>query len=162
VKPNLLDFFWKMTNHEASQLFLELADLLDLAGELPFKSSSYRKVAFSLANLTEPFTRIISDNDFIKIDGAGKAIREKLTVLALTGKLPALEKWRNHDMAKFRELAALYDVKPRPLGTLIRKLQARDIDDFMKKIEQADLANFSGQVQATAAKIKGAIADGKK
>lgn len=161
MKPNLLDFFRKMTNHEVSLLFLELADLLDLAGELPFKSSSYRKVARSLENLKEPFARIISDNDFIKIEGAGKAIREKLTVLAVTEKFPALEKWRNHEMARFRELVTIYDVKPRPLGVLIKKLGAMDIEDFKEKIKRANLTDFSGQVRETASKIKEVISNGR-
>lgn len=149
-----------MTNHEVSLLFLELADLLDLAGELPFKSSSYRKVAKNLEDLAEPFTRIISDNDFAKIAGAGKAIREKLTVLAVTGKFPAMEKWRNHEVAKFRELIALYKIKPRPLGILIKKLEASDKEDLIGKIQRIDLANLSGQVRETALKIKEVVADG--
>lgn len=150
-----------MTNHEVSRLFLELADLLDLAGELPFKSSSYRKVAKSLENLAEPYTRIISDGKFVKIDGAGKAIREKLTVLAVTGKFPVLEKWRNHEVAKFIELLKIYKVKPRPLGVLIKKLGARDIREFNQKIEQANLADFSGLVRETALIIKEVISSGQ-
>lgn len=142
-------------------MFLELADLLDLAGELPFKSSSYRKVAKSIKDLAEPFARIISDNDFVKIDGAGKAIREKLTVLAVTGKFPSLEKWRNHEIAQFQELIGRYEVKPRPLGVLIKKLGARDIEDFYGKIEQVDLSDFSGQVRETASKIKEVISHGR-
>jgi DNA polymerase (family 10) len=150
-----------MTNQEVAALFLELADLLDLAGELPFKSSSYRKIAASLENLSEPFGKIISNGESAKIDGAGKAIREKLTVLAVTGKFPALDKWRNHDIAKFRELLERFPVKPRPLGTLIRKLGARNIDDFTAKIEAANLENFTGQVRETALKIKEVIPNEK-
>jgi DNA polymerase (family X) len=151
-----------MTNHEVADLFLELADLLDLAGELPFKSSSYRKIAASLEKLSEPFGKIISNGEFEKIEGAGKAIREKLTVLAVTGKFPSLEKWRNHETAKFRELLERFPVKPRPLGTLIRKLGARNSDDFMAKIETADLENYTGQVRETALKIKEVIGNGEK
>jgi DNA polymerase (family X) len=151
-----------MTNHEVANLFLELADLLDLAGELPFKSSSYRKIAVSLEKLSEPFGKIISDGESAKIDGAGKAIREKLTVLAVTGKFPALDKWRNHDIAKFRQLLERYPVKPRPLGTLIRKLGAHDVDDLTAKIELINLDNYTGQVRETALKIKEVIANGER
>jgi DNA polymerase (family X) len=151
-----------MTNHEVADLFLELADLLDLAGELPFKSSSYRKIAASMENLSEPFGKIISNGESAKIEGAGKAIREKLTVLAVTGKFPSLEKWRNHETAKFRELLERFLVKPRPLGTLIRKLEARDIDDLISKIELIDLDNYTGQARETALKIKEVIANAKR
>jgi DNA polymerase (family 10) len=151
-----------MTNQEAAALFLELADLLDLAGELPFKSASYRKVAKGLEKLSESFGKIISEGNFAKIEGAGKAIREKLMVLALTGKFPALDKWRNHEIAKFRELIGEYHVKPRPLGVLIRKLEARDIDDFTAKISLTEPNAYTGQVRETALQIKGVITDGKR
>jgi DNA polymerase (family X) len=151
-----------MTNNEVAALFLELADLLDLAGELPFKSSSYRKVAISLENLAEPFGKIIGNNDFAKIEGAGKAIREKLTVLAVTGKFPSLEKWRNHEMAKFRELVGEYHIKPRPLGVLIRKMEANNIEDFKFKINEVDPGKFTGQVKEMALHIKEVLANGKQ
>jgi len=143
-----------MTNIEAAAMFIELADLLDLAGELPFKSASYRKVARSLGELSEPFGQIISAGNFHQIDGAGKAIREKLTAMALTGKLPALEKWRQHKAAGFYEALKRYQVKPRPLGALIKKCEARDIKDLLEKIDKHGIDSFTGQMRETAIKIK--------
>ena len=142
-----------MTNNEAADMFLELADLLDLAGELPFKSSSYRKVANSLQNLKEPFQQIVKDNEFEKIPGTGKAIKEKLVAMALTGKLPSLEKWRQHEMASFYPWVNNLNLNPRSLGTLIRKLEAHDFKDLLQKLKNYDIKSLTNKAKDTAAKI---------
>ncbi|MCP4584053.1 MAG: hypothetical protein GY839_20770 [candidate division Zixibacteria bacterium] len=139
-----------MNNAEASKLFLELADLLDLAGELPFKSASYRKVAFSLQNLDRCYDKLVKAGEFEKIPGAGKAIKEKLIAMVETGQLPALEKWRNHEIAIFYPW--LYDLKlkPRPLGILIKKLEATDFKDLITKLKNHDIGKLTGQSRETA------------
>ena len=144
-----------MTNNEAADMFLELADLLDLAGELPFKSSSYRKVAHSLQNLKEPFQQIVKDNEFEKIPGAGKAIKEKLVAMALTGKLPALEKWRQHETASFYPWIVKLNLNPRSFGALIKKLNALDYKDLLRKLENYDIKKLTGKAKDTAVKILG-------
>ena len=139
-----------MNNSEAAELFLELADLLDLAGELPFKASSYRKVAVSLQNLDEPFEIVVKENRFDKIPGAGKAIKEKLKAIAETGRLPSLEKWREHEVYQFYPWLEVYNVKPRQLGMLARKLEAVDIKDLQRKLKGYDLQKLVGKSKQTA------------
>ncbi len=139
-----------MNNSEAAELFLELADLIDLAGELPFKASSYRKVAVSLQNLDEPFETVVKENRFDKIAGAGRAIKEKLKTIAETGMLPSLEKWRKHEMYSFYPWLSVYNVNPRQLGMLARKLEATDIKDLQQKLKGYDLQKLVGKSKQTA------------
>lgn len=142
-----------MNNSEAAEKFLELADLIDLAGELPFKASSYRKVAQSITNLDESFVDIIKENRFDKIPGTGRAIKEKLKTMAETGKLPALEKWQKHEVYSFYPCLSLYGLRPRPLGILIRRFKAADFKDLLKKLKGYDLKKLAGQSKKTAQKI---------
>ncbi len=150
LSSNLLD---NMTNREVAELFLELADLLDLAGELPFKSSSYRKVAAALSALEEPYDRVVSNSEWDKIPGAGKAIKEKLATLAETGQFPTLEKWRKHEMASHYSWMAALNLKPRPLGMLIRKLQAENFLDLLDKLRGYDIKKLTGQSRDVAKDI---------
>ena len=139
-----------MNNSEAAELFLELADLVDLAGELPFKASSYRKVAVSLQNLDEPFEAVVKENRFDKIAGAGKAIKEKLKTIVETDMLPSLEKLRKHEMYSFYPWLSVYNVNPRQLGMLARKLEATDIKDLQQKLKEYDLQKLAGKSKQTA------------
>ncbi len=134
-------------------MFNELADLLDLAGELPFKSASYRKVANSLKELDEPFVEIVKDEQWDKIPGAGKAIKEKLKSMVKTGSIPALEKWRKHEMASYYAWMTALNLKPRPLGMLAKKLQAKDFKDLLNKLNGYDIKTLTGQSRETASKI---------
>ena len=128
-------------------MFYELADLLDLAGELPFKSGSYRKVAQSLLSLDEPFEQIVAAGRFDKIPGAGKAIKEKLTALAETGMIPALEKWRKSELASFYPWLEALHLQPRPLGILA---QAKDYKDLVNKLNGYEIKSLTGQSKTTA------------
>jgi DNA polymerase/3'-5' exonuclease PolX len=142
-----------MNNTEAAQIFLELADRVDLAGELPFKGASYRKVARSLMDLTEPFQLIVRQMEYGKIAGAGKTIKEKLATLAMTDKLPALEKWRTHETSKFYAAIKQYGIGSGSLGRLIKKYQAKDIAELIVRIRESGTDSLSGQIKETALKI---------
>jgi len=131
-------------------MFLELADLMDLAGKLPFKSSAYRKVAENLQKLEMPFDQLVSAGCLDKIPGAGKAIREKLKTMAKTNKLPALDKWRQHEIAVFYPWLDTLKLKPRPLGILARKLGASDFKDLLIKLKKQDVVKLTGQAKETA------------
>jgi DNA polymerase (family 10) len=139
-----------MTNQEIASQFLELADILDLAGELPFKPNSYRKVASSLQKLQEPWTDIVAKGKFDKIPGAGKAIRVKLIAIANIGSLPALEKWRRREIYAFYPWLKLLGIEPRPLGMLIRKLDAKNTKDLLMKLRDFDLKVLTGKTKQTA------------
>ena len=139
-----------MTDNEAADLFLELADLLDLAGDLPFKASSYRKVAAGLRDLDTPFAQLVSNGRFDKIPGVGKAIREKLKTLAETGKLPALEKWRKHEIGIFYPWMITLKLKPRSFGLLIRKLEVADFKELLAKLKRQDISKLAGQAKEAA------------
>ena len=144
-----------MTNNEAANMFYELADLLDLAGELPFKSSAYRKVATGLRKLDTPFDRLVSAGHLSKIPGAGKAIKEKLKTMAETGNLPALDKWRKHEIAVFYPWAIGLKLKPRSFGILVRKLEAADFKDLLAKLKKQDIAKLTGRAKEAANIIMG-------
>jgi len=134
-----------MTNSDVAALFLELADLLDLAGELPFKAISYRKVALGLNDLGQSWREVVRTGSFDKIPGTGKAIREKLTTIYETGKLPTLEKWRQHPVAAFRPMLEAFSVSPRPLGLLVKKLEASSPENLMLKLKRSEDKKLGGQ-----------------
>ena len=142
-----------MDNAQAADMFFELADLLDLAGELPFKAAAYRKVALSLQRLGVPLGEIVATGKYDKIPGAGRAIREKLANIVATGKLPALDKWREHKMADFYPWLDLMKIRPRPLGLLAGKLGATEMKELIIKLRDYNLKALTGQVKETAEKI---------
>ena len=49
-----------MENPEVAQIFDEVADLLELQGENPFRIRAYRRAAVTVRDLAEPLAQLIA------------------------------------------------------------------------------------------------------
>lgn len=83
-----------MDNANIVELFEELADLSDLAGENPHAVRAYRKVAETVRGLTEPLRTIWERGEAGTLPGVGKATSAKLDELFTKGSFEALERVR--------------------------------------------------------------------
>ena len=81
----------KYTNRELAKIFESIADLLEIKGEVVYKTLAYRKASDSLNNLARDINDIWRDGELTNIPGVGKAIAEKIDELLSTGKLEFLE-----------------------------------------------------------------------
>jgi DNA polymerase (family X) len=81
-----------MNNRQLSETFTLIADLLEIKGEIVYKTLAYRKAAESLMSLSREASEYRKDGKLEDIPGVGKAIAEKIDELLETGKLGFLEK----------------------------------------------------------------------
>jgi DNA polymerase (family 10) len=81
-----------MRNSELCQIFRDIADLLELKGENPFKSRAYRNVVRAIEELPVPVAELVAQDRLEEIPGAGEAIRKKITELVITGHLAYYER----------------------------------------------------------------------
>jgi DNA polymerase (family 10) len=132
-----------MTNRELASLFVELADLMELAGEGHFRIRSYRKAAANIASLDRDITSMSSE-EIKAVPGIGKAIFEKIQSALQDATFPTLEKWRGTGYASFRPLLKRPDVTPRKLAGAIKLLNAESIDDIRGIVERGELRGIDG------------------
>jgi len=76
-----------MKNTEIAQVFQDIADLLELKGENPFKIRAYQKVVRSIEHLPVEVEQLVAEDRLKQIPGAGEAITKKITELVTTGHL---------------------------------------------------------------------------
>ena len=76
-----------MKNSEIAKVFQDVADLLELKGENPFKIRAYQKVVRSIEYLPVEVEQLVKEDRLKEIPGAGEAIIKKITELVTTGKL---------------------------------------------------------------------------
>ncbi len=76
-----------MDKYEVAEILNEIATLLELKGENPFKTRAYTNGARAIEGLTEPLDKIVSEGRLGEIKGFGKALQEKVTALVETGEL---------------------------------------------------------------------------
>ncbi|MBT3841901.1 MAG: histidinol-phosphatase, partial [Verrucomicrobia bacterium] len=76
-----------MQKDEIADILKEIGVFLELKGENPFKTRAYQNGARTLENLAEPLESLIAEERLGSINGIGKALAEKITELATTGRL---------------------------------------------------------------------------
>ncbi len=81
-----------MTNKQIANAFSDLADIMELHNENPFKISSYRNAYVTLRKQDAPITDM-SRKELDAIKGVGKAIGDKIEELIGTGHLQTYQKY---------------------------------------------------------------------
>ena len=81
-----------MKNSEIVEVLQDIAILLELKGENPFKIRAYQKVARSIKGLSVEVEQLVAEDRLKEVPGAGEAITKKITELVATGKLDYYEK----------------------------------------------------------------------
>jgi DNA polymerase (family 10) len=81
-----------MNNRELADTFTLIGDLLEIKGEIIYKTLAYRKAAENLTGLGREASEYWKEGKLEDIPGVGKAIAEKIDELLRTGQLEFLEK----------------------------------------------------------------------
>ena len=81
-----------MNNKEIAKVFQDIADLLELKEENPFKIRAYQKAVRSIEHLPVEVEQLVDKDKITEIPGVGEAITKKITELVNTGKLDYYEK----------------------------------------------------------------------
>ncbi|MGD0154306.1 MAG: DNA polymerase/3'-5' exonuclease PolX [Thermacetogeniaceae bacterium] len=76
-----------MTNWEICDIFNEIAELLEILGENPFKARAYRNAARILESVSGDVRELVRDGRIKEIPGIGDALAAKITELVTTGRL---------------------------------------------------------------------------
>ncbi|MCS7172107.1 MAG: DNA polymerase/3'-5' exonuclease PolX [Armatimonadetes bacterium] len=76
-----------MKNLELASLLNEIADLLEVKGESPFRVNAYRRAARAMESLTEDIEELAARGALEEIPGVGKSIAEKIREYLHTGRI---------------------------------------------------------------------------
>jgi DNA polymerase (family 10) len=109
-----------MNNVEIGEIFRNIADLLEIKGENPFKVRAYRRVVRSIEELTVPIEELALQDRLDQIPGAGDAIKKKLIELVNTGRLDYYEKLKIEVPEGVIELLAVPGIGPKTAAMLVK------------------------------------------
>ena len=82
-----------MNNRQLADTFTLIADLLEIKGEIIYKTLAYRKAAESLTSLGRDASEYWKEGKLKEIPGVGQAIADKIDELLSTNKLEFLENY---------------------------------------------------------------------
>lgn len=140
-----------MTNKDIAATLEEIALLLDLAGENPFKSRTYTNMARTLEGLDTDVTTLISEGRLREIKGLGEALEQKITELATTGKLEYLDSLRAQFPDTLFDLFKIQGLGAKRIKQLYDELEIASLPDLEKACDDGrlnDLKGFGPKMQA--------------
>ena len=76
-----------MDNNQISRIFRDIAMMLEIKGENPFRIRAYERAAQNIESLTSGLEDFIKNDTLSDIPGIGKDLADKIKEFAKTGKV---------------------------------------------------------------------------
>jgi DNA polymerase (family 10) len=147
-----------MTKSEIAGVLEQLAALLELKGENPFKIRAYTNAARAIETFGGNVPNLQDEEAVGKIPGIGKSIALKIKELAATGSLKYLEELSAEFPGKIMELFSLSGLGAKKIRALYDQLGISSIEQLQKACEEGRVGELPGFGQTTQQKLYDAIA----
>lgn len=136
-----------MNNEQIAHRFNDMASLMEVRGEDPFRLRSYRMAAEAIETWPTEMKAIVSGQGvagLLEIPGVGKALAGKIVELVETGSFAAWDKLTMETPASVLDLLELPGVGPKTAATLHQKFKIASLDDLRKFVAGGGLEMVDG------------------
>ncbi len=133
-----------MKNHEVAELLRNIAQLLEIKGELVFKIRAYEKAALVIGNLEEDIEGIWKKGKLEDIPGIGEGLAKKISEFLETGKLEYCEKLKKEVPVNMEELGRVPGLGPKTIMKLYKNLGVKNLKDLERVAKQKKIENIEG------------------
>jgi len=145
------------TKAEIIEILDELALLLEMKGENPFKSRAYVNAARSIEALDEDLDLVVREGRLATIKGVGEAISKKIEELATTGQLRYYHDLKATIPAGHFEMLKIPGLGPKKISFLYEKLGIQTIGELEYACQENRLLDLKGFGSKTQKKILAGI-----
>ena len=145
-----------MTNEQIARRFNQMASLMEVRGEDPFRLRSYRMAAEAIETWPTPMAEIAREqglSGLLDIPGVGKALAGKIIELVETGTFDAWERLTAETPATVLDLLELPGVGPKTAAMLHQKFKIASLEDLRKFAQGGGLETVDGIGPKSAARI---------
>ena len=149
-----------MRNAEVAQIFYDIADLLEMAGDNRFRPIAYRRAAREIEALPDDIEKLWRQGGVARllgIPGVGQAIAEKIDQYFREGKVDALEDLQKQFPKELVQVMRLRGLGPKRASVLWKTLGVTGIEDLKRAAENRQVRRIKGFGEKTEQKILDAI-----
>jgi DNA polymerase (family 10) len=147
-----------MDKAQVTDILEEIAILLELQGENPFKALAYVKAARAIDAYEGEIEPLVAEKKLGSVLGLGDALQQKVTELVTTGKLGYLEKLRASVPAGLLAMTEIPALGPKKIKTLHDKLGVASIEELEAACRAGRVRALTGFGAKTEEKILDGIA----
>jgi DNA polymerase (family X) len=142
-----------MEKADVAAVLDEIATLLELQGENPFRARAYSAAARTIGQLETNLADMVAAGTLAEIPGIGETLRDKITELVTTGKLPFYEDLKAKTPPGLLAMLRLPGLGPKKIKALHDEMSIDSIDKLKAAAEAGTLAKLKGFGAKTQANI---------
>ena len=145
-------------NADIAAAFDEIADLLEIKGENPFRVRAYRNAARVVGDMAEELRdKVERGEDLTQLPGIGKDLAQKIGQLVITGRIAQLEELRQALPPGLLDMLRLPGLGPKRVKVLFEDLQLRDLAQLAEAARAGRIREIKGFGEKIEASILKAI-----
>jgi DNA polymerase (family 10) len=145
--------FSAMKAREVSAILSDIATLLELKGDNPFKIRAYQQGARIVDGLGDELVVLVREGRLHEHKGLGSALSDKITELVTTGRLPYYDELRREFPATIFELLKIPGLGPKKIRLLYQTLGIRTLGELEYACLENRLLALDGFGEKSQAKI---------
>ncbi|HKW51584.1 MAG TPA: helix-hairpin-helix domain-containing protein, partial [Candidatus Eisenbacteria bacterium] len=147
-----------MDKRDVARTLSEIAVLLELKGENPFKQRAYENAARAIEGLSEDPGTLIEEGKLTEVDGIGESIAQKITELWKTGHMKFYEELVDSIPAGYLEMIRVPGLGPKRVRLLGDTLGIRSLSELKNAAEKGEIRKLKGFGEQSERKILEGIA----
>lgn len=132
-----------MVNQQIARIFNEMADILEIKGENPFRIRAYRRAAQNIEGLPKDATQMTED-ELLEIPGIGQDLAGKIRHFIETGRVEAYDELKKEVPEGLVLLLSVPGLGPKTAKLLHDRLKIKDIDDLERLAKEHKLSGLPG------------------
>ena len=133
-----------MKNKIVADLLYQIADLLDIKGDIFFKTRAYRIAAQTIEVLNEDIELVAKENRLKEINGIGEALAIKIKEFLENGKLEYYEKLKREIPEGVLDLLNIPGLGPKKVSVLFNKLNIKNVNELKNACINGKLQDLDG------------------
>ena len=146
-----------LTAKEVASMLNELADLMEIKGDNPFRIRAYQNAARAITGQSEKLIDIVKEERLQEIKGVGEGLAGIITEIFETGCSSQLEELKRELPAGISELLNIPGLGPKRAHQLYYELEINNIDDLKIALKENQVQTLKGFGPKTENKLLDAL-----
>ncbi len=134
-----------MENARIAAVFEQIADILEILGENPFRIRSYRNAARTVGDMTEPLADMVAEGkDLTALPGIGESLGGKIREILQSGTCEMLQDLRRRLPPQVPDLLHVKGLGPKKVKVLYEQLGVESLGDLKTAAEAGKIRDLEG------------------